>query len=98
MALDAAGNLWITGFRSSELTRVRPDGTALQPIPTPGGAVTQIRFGGADMCNVYITCVPLDGGDRLAVGVQPTEARSYLYRGRSKWPGKPIPPARFTLG
>jgi sugar lactone lactonase YvrE len=97
MALDAAGNLWITSFRSSELICVRPDGKRLATIPTPGGAVTQIRFGGRDMRDLYITCVPVDGGDGLAKGVQPTAARSFLYRGRSDAPGMPIPPARFNL-
>jgi sugar lactone lactonase YvrE len=97
MALDADGNLWITGFRSSEITRVRPDGTLLPPIPTPAGAITQLRFGGSDMRDFYFTCVPVDGGDSLAVGVQPTEERSYLYRGRSDVPGMPISQARFKL-
>ena len=97
LALDAEGNLWITGFRSGELTRVRCDGTPMSPVPTPAGAVTQIRFGGSDMRDFYITCVPADGGDSLAVGVQPTEQRSLLYRGRCEVPGMPIPPARFRL-
>lgn len=97
MALDAEGNLWITGFRSSALTRVRPDGAPLPPVATPAGAITQIRFGGADMRDYYITCVPADGGDDLAVGVQPTEARSFLYRGRSDVPGMPFAPTRFAL-
>lgn len=97
MALDAEGNVWVTGFRSSEITRVRPDGSRLAPFPTPGGAVTQIRFGGADLRDVYVTCVPADGGDSLAVGELPTEQRSVLYRGRSDTPGAVIPPARFQL-
>ena len=97
MALDAGGNLWITGFRSSELTRARPDGALLAPVSTPAGAVTQIRFGGRDMRDYYITCVPVDGGDGLAVGVMPTQERSTLYRGRSDVAGLPIAPARFEL-
>ena len=97
MALDADGNLWITGFRSSELTRARPDGSLLAPVSTPAGAVTQIRFGGRDMRDYYITCVPGDGGDGLAVGVMPTQERSTLYRGRSDVAGLPIASARFTL-
>lgn len=48
MALDAQGNHRITGFRSNEITRGRPDGTALPPVTTPADAITQIRFGGAD--------------------------------------------------
>jgi sugar lactone lactonase YvrE len=97
MALDAEGNLWITGFRSSAITRVKPDGTLLAPVPTPAGAITQVRFGGADMRDYYITSVPADGGDSLKVGVMPTEKKSILYRGRSDVPGMPIAPARFKL-
>lgn len=97
MALDADGNLWITGFRSSAITRVKPDGTPLAPIATPAVAITQIRFGGADMRDYYLTSVPGDGGDSLKVGVLPTEKKSILYRGRSDMPGMPIAPACFTL-
>jgi sugar lactone lactonase YvrE len=97
MALDAEGNLWITGFRSSDITRARPEGTLLPPVPTPASAVTQVRFGGTDMRDFYFTSVPVDGGDSLAVGVQPTEKRSILYRGRSELPGMPILPTQFKL-
>jgi sugar lactone lactonase YvrE len=98
MALDAEGNLWITGFRSSALTRIRRDGAPLEPVPTPAEAITQIRFGGADMRDYYLTCVPGDGGDGLKEGILPTEQRSVLYRGRSATPGLPIAPTRFKLG
>jgi sugar lactone lactonase YvrE len=97
MALDAQGNLWITGYRSSELVRVTPDGALLAPVATPASAITQIRFGGADMRDFYLTTVPADGGDGLAVGERPTEERSFLYRGRSEVPGMSIAPARFKL-
>jgi sugar lactone lactonase YvrE len=97
MALDEQGNIWITGFRSSAITRVRPDGVVLDSVATPGEAVTQIRFGGSDRRDFYITCVPGDGGDGLAEGKKPTEQRSYLYRGRSDTPGRPMQPAKFKL-
>jgi sugar lactone lactonase YvrE len=98
MALDAEGDLWITGFRSSAITRVRRDGSLLDPVETPAGAITQIRFGGGDMRDVYLTSVPVDGGDGLKDGIMPTEQRSVLYRGRSQVPGLPIAPTRFKLG
>jgi len=69
----------------------------LAAVPTPAGAISQIRFGGSDMRDCYITGVPADGGDNLAVGVQPTEKRSVLYRGRADVPGMPIVAARFNL-
>jgi sugar lactone lactonase YvrE len=99
MALDAEGNVWITGFRSPEIIRLAPDGGALAPVPNPGGAaVTQVRFGGADLRDVYINTVPVDAGDRLAVGELPTEKTSILYRGRADKPGLPVAAARFELG
>ena len=99
MALGAEGDIWITGFRSAEIVRVRPDGSPLPSVPNPGGAaVTQVRFAGADLRDVYINTVPIDAGDRLAVGELPTEKTSILYRGRSQTPGRPVGPSRFKLG
>ena len=97
MALDAEGTLWITGFQSGQLTRIAADGSHLPPVETPARAVTQVRFGGLDMRDCYITTVPPDGGESLKEGVLPTEHRSFLYRGRSDVPGMAVPPARFTL-
>lgn len=97
MALDAAGNLWITGFRSSSLLRLQPDGTPLPPVETPAGAITQIRFGGPDMRDYYINTVPIAGGDNLKEGTPLIEKNSFMYRGRSAVPGMPVRPARFIL-
>ena len=69
MHFDAEGNLWITGFRSSFLTRVRPDGTQAPKVETPAGSITQVRFGGSDMRDYFINSVPSDGGDSLKDGV-----------------------------
>jgi sugar lactone lactonase YvrE len=98
MALDAEGNLWLTGYRSSDIVRMRPDGTLLEPIATPSGGITQIRFGGPDMRDFWITVVAADAGDTLAVGEAPSERNSFLYRGRSDVPGLPLGAARFKLG
>lgn len=97
MALDAQGNLWITGFQHGVLTRVRPDGTLLPPVGTPAEAITQVRFGGADGCDYYINSVSSDGGKALKEGEALTEKNSFLYRGRSETPGLLIEPARFHL-
>jgi sugar lactone lactonase YvrE len=97
MALDAEGNLWVTGYRSSEIVRLRPDGTSLDPIATPSGGNTQVRFGGPDMRDFWIAAVAADAGDTLAVGEVPSEPNSFLYRGRSETPGLPLAPARFKL-
>jgi sugar lactone lactonase YvrE len=97
MALDAEGNLWITGYRSSDIIRLRPDGTMLDPIATPSGGNTQVRFGGPDMRDLWITAVAADAGDTLAVGDAPSEPNSFLYRGRSEMPGLPLGLSRFKL-
>lgn len=98
MALDTAGNIWITGFRSNYLTRLTPDGSELPRIQTPPGSITQLRFGGADGRDYFFNVVPADGGDTLKEGGAITEAHSVLYRGRSDLPGVLIEPARFALG
>ncbi len=98
MALDAQGNVWITGFRSSYITRLAADGAALPRIETPAGSITQCRFGGADMCDYYINSVPSDGGDTLKEGGEITASNSFMFKGRSQVPGLRIEPARFQLG
>jgi sugar lactone lactonase YvrE len=98
MTLDSAGNVWITGFRSSFLERVAPDGTILARIETPEGSITQVRFGGKDLRDYYLTVVPADGGDTLKEGGELTTNNSFLYRGRSEIPGVGIGAAKFKLG
>lgn len=98
MALDAEGNIWITGFRSNFFTRLAPDGTRLADVPTPAGSITQLRFGGADLRDIYFNSVPSDGGDTLKEGGEITAANSFLFRGRSEVAGRKIEPARFVLG
>lgn len=98
MSLDSQGNVWITGFRSQFLERVAPDGSLLSRIETPRGSVTQVRFGGADLRDYFITVVPADGGDTLKEGGQLTEKNSFLYRGRSEIPGVGMAAAQFKLG
>ena len=97
MALDAEGNVWITGFRSSYLMRLKPDGTQLPRVETTAGSITQVRFGGPDMRDLYFNSVPADGGDSLKDGVPLTAKNSFLFRGRSEAPGMPIQPSRFKL-
>jgi len=97
MALDAAGNVWITGFRSNFLERIAPGGKPLQRVSVPLGSVTQVRFGGSDGRDLYLNSVPADGGDSLKQGVPLSKANSHLYRGRSLSAGMVLPPIRFAL-
>jgi sugar lactone lactonase YvrE len=97
MALDADGNVWVTGFRSPGiLTRVTPEGEVLSPVATPDGSTTQIRFGGADLRDFYINIVPSDGGDSLKNG-EPLKSPSALFRGHSATAGIAVGPSDFDL-
>jgi sugar lactone lactonase YvrE len=98
MALDAQGNLWITGFRSNVFTRISPTGERLADVPTPAGSITQVRFGGADGRDIYFNSVPSDGGDTLKDGGEITATNSFLFQGRSDAPGLKIGPAHFEFG
>lgn len=97
MALDAEGNLWLTGFESGHFERIRPDGARLDPVSTPARAITQIRFGGPDMRDYVFTAVSPEGGESLKEGIPLTARHSHLYRGRSYVPGMRIEPAGFTI-
>jgi sugar lactone lactonase YvrE len=97
MALDEAGNVWVTGFRSNFFTRLAPDGTTLKPVETQAGSITQLRFGGPDMCDIYFNSVPADGGDTLKEGGEITAKNSFLFKGRSEIPGLRFEPPHFSL-
>lgn len=97
LALDTEDNIWIPGVYSpGVIRRVTPAGKELEPIPTPPGATTQVRFGGADGREFYITLVPEDAGDSLKNG-RPLSGTSTLYRGHSPVAGVKIPPTDFML-
>ncbi|HEY0959506.1 MAG TPA: SMP-30/gluconolactonase/LRE family protein [Novosphingobium sp.] len=97
MARDAEGNLWITGFESSAITRIRPDGSVLPPFETPAGAITQLRFGGPDGRDVWFTAVPADAGQNLKAGRLPKKPNSLLYHVRGDIAGALIPPAEMNM-
>lgn len=97
MALDAEGDLWITGFESGAITRIRPDGSVLPPFETPAGAITQLRFGGSDGRDIWFTAVPADAGQNLKAGRLPTEANSLLYHVRGDIAGALVPPAGMVM-
>jgi sugar lactone lactonase YvrE len=98
MKLDAQGRLWITGFRSPELTILAPDGSHVEALPLPVGAATNLWFGGADGQDVYVTAVaPVAVADPNEV-IQPTELTSTLIRGRAPVAGQAVRRPKFRLG
>lgn len=97
LALDADGGIWVTGFASADLLRLQGDGAVTRRIALPGDAATNVRFGGADSRDIYVTVVSRDAAESLKDGVFPTSKTSVLYRGRSDVPGQAIPRTRFRL-
>ncbi len=98
MALDVEGNIWISGFSSSELLCLDSAGDEVGRLALPGPACTNVRFGGADMCDLYVTVVDPAAAQKLAEGVPLTEKSSALYRTRAAIPGAPIGRTAFRLG
>ena len=98
MALDIRGNVWITGFSSEELLCLRPDGAIQQRLVLPGGACTNVRFGGPDGCEIFVTTVPLTAGLEIAKGNLPSALDSVLYRGPSPVAGRINLRTQFPLG
>lgn len=97
LALDAEGNIWITGFASDHLLCLRPDGEEIRRLALPGKAASSIRFGGPDLRDLYVNIVDPEAAQRLAAGTPLTEKTSMLCRMRSPVPGAPVPRAAFTL-
>lgn len=97
MAMDEKGRMWIAGFRSDEILCMHTDGKIDERIALPAGGLTNIRFGGADMRDLYLTTVPSDAGEKLARGDLPTAQTSVLYRTRATIAGRPVPRTRFRL-
>lgn len=96
MALDAAGNVWISGFSSSELICLAPDGNSVvERIELPGPACTNLRFGGPGLGELYVTVVDPAAAQKLAEGAPLTEKSSALYRCTAPIPGAPMATTRF---
>ena len=98
MALDIRGNLWITGFSSETLICVRPDGVIQQRLALPGGACTNVRFGGPEGREIFVATVPMTAGLEIAKGNLPSALDSVLYRGPAPVAGRINPRTQFRLG
>jgi gluconolactonase len=78
-ALDGEGNLWVTLFLADKVVAITPAGEVVTVISDPAGAVmrapTNVTFGGADLCDVYIGSV----------------LNPYVLKGRSPLAGVELP-------
>lgn len=96
MALDVEGNVWITGFASNELLCLASDGREIRRFALPGPS-TNVRFGGPDLQDLYVTVVDPASAQALAEGRPLEEENSVLLRTRSPVPGSPLARTRFKL-
>lgn len=97
MALDAEGNIWVTGFGSDFLRCIRPDGTEVRRLSLPGLACTNVRFAGSDMMDLYVTIVDPKAARALAEGRLIERQDSAIFRSRSPVPGAVPAKTRFKL-
>ena len=97
MALDVEGNIWLCGFASDYLVCLSPDGVELDRLPLPGPACTNVRFGGADMRDLYVTVVDPADAQKLAEGAPITDRNSLLCRTRAPVAGALLGKTSFVL-
>ena len=75
---DQAGNLWVTLVLANKVVAITPDGDVFTVISDPEGRLmrnpTNVTWGGADLCDLYIGSVATD----------------YVIRARSPVPGVPL--------
>jgi sugar lactone lactonase YvrE len=97
MALDAAGNIWVTGFASDHVLCLSPDGTEIQRQQVPGAACTNIRFGGTDLRTLYLCVVDQAGTQALKDGQPILEQNSVLVRCHSPVVGAALDDTQFRF-
>ncbi len=98
LKVDTRGRIWVTGFNSSEIVILLPDGTIDERFPLPTEAATNLCFGGLDMRDVYITGVDAFAVEDPAQIELVSERKSTLYRMRSAVAGETLARPGFLLG
>lgn len=96
MAVDADGLVWVVGFATDAIVRLTPEGKEKDRLPFPPGGATNVRFGGPDRRDLYLTHVAAGAADRLKAGDWPTVEESTLFRTRSPVAGLDYRFANFT--
>jgi sugar lactone lactonase YvrE len=98
LAVDARGDLWVVGYTTSDILRLSPGGSIRARVPTPASGISNIRFGGADGRDIFITATSPEAIAEFASGGPVKTRGSKIYRTRTDTPGLPIPRTRFQLG
>jgi sugar lactone lactonase YvrE len=97
MKVDVEERIWVTGFRTGELTIISPEGGQVDALPLPADGATNLWFGGDDGKDLYVTAVkPVPVSDPSEI-TMPTEPESRLLKGRAPVAGLPIPKPKFRL-
>ena len=97
LALDAGGDVWLSGFSSGELLCLTPTGKEVRRLELPGAACTNVRFGGSDGRDLYVCLVTREAAEAIKAGERPERRTSELLKGRSPVPGAPLERADFAL-
>lgn len=95
ITVDADGTLWVAGCASPAITCLHPDGSLKEEIAIPGGGASNVRFGGADRRDLYVTSVPAGIAEQMKNGIWPTGEESLLCKARAAVPGLPYRCADF---
>lgn len=97
IAIDALGDIWSVGYMTSEIQRLAPDGTLREIIATPAKGITNIRFGGGDLRDLYITATSPEAIAQFQRGETPSTRESTIFRARCEVPGLAIERTNFDL-
>jgi gluconolactonase len=56
LAVDSEGYVVVGTLVNGGLTVIAPDGSSVEHVPMPDLLVTNVCFGGEDLCTAYVTC------------------------------------------
>ncbi|MGB8365937.1 MAG: SMP-30/gluconolactonase/LRE family protein [Rhizomicrobium sp.] len=97
LAVDGEGGVWIARIVSGVIIRVMPGGAVAAEYAVPGGHVTSLCFGGADLRDLYVTTAAPDGGAAVMKRTIPSALTGTIYRARADVAGMPDARTAFRL-
>jgi gluconolactonase len=84
LAVDSEGSVWVALGQGGGVARFQMDGSLEQVLDVPASFVSSVCFGGADLCDLYIT---------TADNSEDSSRAGTLFRARVEVPGLPRPAA-----